>query len=103
MAKVRIIVKQIKNIRDVEYAFMWFDYAKENGFNKDDYQVVFDGEIEVDDKYINNTDAILETAFEVCNLRHQEGYKGHSLSVSDIVEYNGVDYYVDNIGFVKLD
>ena len=31
-----------------------------------------------------------------------ESYKGHSLSVSDIVVLDGVNYYVDSFGFIKL-
>lgn len=29
-------------------------------------------------------------------------YRGHSLSVSDIVEIDGIHYYCDSIGFEKL-
>lgn len=45
----------------------------------------------------------LENIFEEFNIRHKpENYKGHSLSVSDIVELDGIKYYVDDIGFKKL-
>lgn len=29
-------------------------------------------------------------------------YRGHSLSVSDIIEIDGIHYYCDSIGFEKL-
>ena len=57
------------------------------------YNVVFDGEMEVED-----LDAIY------CKLQSpkMDGYSGRSLSVSDIVEMDNAMYYVDNYGFVKL-
>lgn len=47
----------------------------------------------------------LHNVYEVCNLAHPEGYRGHSLSVSDIVlvheseNVNPGAYYVEPIGF----
>ena len=40
--------------------------------------------------------------FELFNLNHPKDFHGHSLSVSDIVELNGVNYYCDAMGWVKL-
>ena len=49
----------------------------------------------------------LEDVFRLCNTELPYGYHGHSLSVSDVVEIcDGKDkglYFVDSIGFKKLD
>ncbi len=64
------------------------------------YDCVFDGEVECKG---------LEEVFGTFNLEHPEGYKGRSLSVSDIVEVpEGEDvapgfYYCDNVGFKQVE
>ena len=63
-------------------------------------------EIYMDDLYSSifskNID-ILEEIFQKFNMGQKpESYKGHSLSVSDIVVLDGVNYYVDSFGFIKL-
>ena len=46
---------------------------------------------------------ILEEIYQKFNVGQKpESYKGHSLSVSDIVVLDGVNYYVDSFGFIKL-
>ena len=63
-------------------------------------------EVYMDDLYSSifskNID-ILEEIFQKFNMGQKpESYKGHSLSVSDIVVLDGVNYYVDSFGFIKL-
>lgn len=63
-------------------------------------------EVYVDDLYSSifskNID-ILEEIYQKFNIGQKpESYKGHSLSVSDIVVFDGVNYYVDSFGFIKL-
>lgn len=63
-------------------------------------------EVYVDDLYSSifskNID-ILEEIYQKFNMwQKPESYKGHSLSVSDIVVLDGVNYYVDSFGFIKL-
>lgn len=64
------------------------------------YECVFDGNLEASN---------LEDIFEALNGEHPIGYRGHSLSVSDVVEVlektDTVDvgyYYCDSIGFKEL-
>lgn len=46
---------------------------------------------------------ILEEIYQKFNIGQKpESYKGHSLSISDIVVLDGVNYYVDSFGFIKL-
>lgn len=95
-------IKQLKNRTD--YLFMSWDWAKEYGFNLKDYGVVYEGNLPG-----ASTDTIkaifkaLDTLFEIFNVRRPEDFKGHSLSMSDIVEINGVDYYCDSVGWQKVE
>jgi hypothetical protein len=49
-----------------------------------------------------NTFADLERLFIMFNLNHPADFRGHSLSVSDVVAIEGKHYYCDSIGFVEL-
>ncbi len=44
----------------------------------------------------------LESAFEKFNVDRPKDFTGHSLSVSDVVVMNDTPYYVDTVGFRKL-
>jgi hypothetical protein len=61
------------------------------------YQVVYDGEVETND---------LEALYTKFNIDHPPGYKGHSLSMSDVLELydeNGCAfYYCDTCGFKEI-
>ena len=89
-------IKQIKDIRNCEYAFSHYDWCKDK-INLDDYEVVYEGELECSEI----SDA-LEELFEIFNVRHPEDFKGRSMSVSDIVEIEGKNYYCDAFGWKKL-
>lgn len=47
-------------------------------------------------------ETILERVYNIFNINKPADFKGHSLSVSDVVTLNGVAYYVDTFGFKKL-
>lgn len=81
------------------YGFMNYEFAKKHGFNLADYHVVYEGKIDGDK---DNIDEVLEDLFYIFNVNHPLDFKGHSLSVSDIVEVNGVSYYCDSTGWVRL-
>lgn len=62
------------------------------------YKCVYDGDMEFED---------LEDVFCIFNMRHPDGFKGHSLSVSDIVKVLNDDrtktsYYCDSFGWKKI-
>ena len=63
-----------------------------------DYQAVYDGHLGTND---------LEAIYTRCNLNHPPGYKGHSLSMSDVVELydeNGSSFhYCDRFGFREIE
>lgn len=82
------------------YRFMSYDWLekKEMSVERSNYQMVYSAELAPADT--------LDTIFQDLNLYHPDGFKGHSLSVSDVVVLHekGKDtaYYVDSIGFREL-
>ena len=96
----KVKVYQIRK-QDVLYRFSDYDRALAHGFNFDkDYTLVWDTELN-SDSYCGIQD-FLEDLFLQLNMTHPDGFTGHSLSVSDIVEIDGVRWYVNGIGFVKV-
>lgn len=91
---------QLKADSDFSMRFISFDeFEKQFGQpDKNSYDVIFDGRLPT-----NNLDAI----YEICNINHPNGYKGHSLSMSDVVELYDESgssfYYVDRFGFKEID
>lgn len=66
----------------------------------DNYEQVYSGDVEVNEE---RNEVVLESIYMKLQGRKPEGYKGHSLSVSDIVLYEGKYYYVDDLGYRQLD
>lgn len=72
---------------------------------KEEYKLTYSGyiDLEVDEISRDSTLYILDKIFEQLNLYRPEDYKCHSLSVSDVVELNGVYYFCDSMGWKELD
>lgn len=98
MPKVKYQIKQIKDARACDYAFDGWNYAKDK-YNPEDYDVVYEGEIEVKDADVYGP---LEKLFQIFNINHPADFEGHSLSTSDVVHLGDTDYYCDSIGWVAL-
>lgn len=62
------------------------------------YKKVYDGDVE-ECESMNKT---LEKIFEIFNINRPSDFKGHSLSISDVIEIDGVAYYCDDYGFIKI-
>ena len=63
------------------------------------YDKVYDGKVED----TGETSRTLENIYVALNVgKKPEGYRGHSLSISDLVLMDGVYYYVDIIGFKEI-
>lgn len=62
------------------------------------YNEVYAGEIEPKVDVI----ATLEELYFIFNMRHPADFKGHSLSVSDVVLLDGKYYYCDSFGYKEL-
>jgi len=93
-------IHQLKPEVDPLIKFIGYDeltkiYSKPNPEN---YNVVYDGQIESND---------LDAIYEKINLRHPPDFKGHSLSMSDIIELYGKDgcefHYIDRFGFKQIE
>lgn len=98
---MRVRIYQINMERDTEnIIFRNYTYATKNGVSPEIYDLKFDGDIPVQ---------TLEGVFALFNLSRPDNFKGHSLSISDIVEFVEGDksecYYCDDIGweFIKFD
>ena len=83
---------------DEGYKFMFLPYRKNRLAPRSLYEVVYTGEIESSGDIMKD----LERLYTKFNIDHPAGFKGHSLSVSDLVELDGKCYYCDSIGFVEL-
>lgn len=87
----------------LSYKFTSLDVHKQMGTKpeREMYNCIFEGYtiVENESKYLE----LCEIIYKDSNLHHIEGWKGHSMSVSDIIEIEGNFYYCDDIGFVKLE
>ena len=101
----------IEDRRDI--SFLGLDILEKLGrkVEKDNYKMVYSGLIPVlnseavyDDR---EDDFILKGLFRKFNLNHPSDFRGHSMSVSDVVvlHIGGEDkaFYCDSFGFTKLD
>ena len=98
---IKFDVYQIKDIRDCDYAFRGYEDA-EGKVNRDDYQLVVQGEeYKYDDVY-----TILENIFKEGNNGNLQRTKTlapmRSISVSDVIGIDGKYYYVDTFGFKEI-
>lgn len=95
---------QINMDRDIDLiAFMSLDmlpkFQKSPDVNSQIYDKVFDGTLEC---------SSLEGLYEIFNLHHPDGYKGRSMSVSDVVEIRNSEdpkpgfYFCDSFGFKEI-
>ena len=64
---------------------------------REKYNKVYAGETEDGD-----THTILERIFRKFNIGRPSDFRGHSLSVSDVVELDGVFYYCDSFCFKSI-
>ena len=95
-------IYQLKRSDDLHgIRFESYDYLQKNGIKCDirNYDMVYSGHMKP-----NET---LESLFYKFNMEHPEDFKGHSLSVSDVVvvkeQGKSTAHYVDSIGFKQLD
>lgn len=93
-------IHQIKDIENTDYAFRGYDPKK---FKYSDYECRYEGEFTAEAK---TTTEICDIIFHVFNMRRPEDFKGHSLSVSDVIEIT-TDittsfYYCDPFGWQRI-
>ena len=95
-------IYQIRNGSPGEnYKFMNMRFLESQGMQikKEDYELVYVGEL--------SGTMTLEDIYERFNMDHPKGFRGHSLSVSDVVVLNDggnvTAHFVDSISFEQLD
>lgn len=69
---------------------------KEN-LSLDLYEKVYEGNIDGKDDF-----HALEGLYKIFNCNRPKDFKGHSLSVSDVVELDGKYYYCDSFGWLEV-
>lgn len=85
---------------DIHMKFIGYDELCRDFGQPDptNYQCVFDGPVDTND---------LEALYTKFNIDHPSGYRGHSLSMSDVVElyddFASTFHYVDRFGFKPVD
>lgn len=74
-------------------------YNKEK-FDFSEYKKVY--EWDIDEENCEDIHKLLEDIFYIFNCQHPSDFKGHSLSVSDIVMLGDNYYYCDIIGWKNV-
>ena len=95
---MKFYILQLKEERD-DYLFRDFDFAEKHGFDLQDYEVMYEDNIDDEGEGVSYT---LNAIFIKFNINPPEDFKGHSLSVSDIVQLDDGFYYCNRIGWKKL-
>lgn len=99
---MNVTIYQINWARDKDrVAFMSFDGAQKyqavKGVNSAIYDQVYKGSFEAKD---------LEEIYRIFNMQHPKDFRGHSLSVSDVVEISDGQkssfYFCDSVGFKPI-
>ncbi len=105
--KFRVYQLDFKGIETYPFAFRGIEAMYKAGFEQppaESYQLVHDGELTHPRDQTEK--AVLEHIFSLCNDELPEGYRGHSLSMSDIVElYDGDNrdfFYCDEFKFIPV-
>jgi len=100
MKTINYELYQIANIEKCSYAFRSYHIARDQHFSLKDYNKVYSGSI-----YKSSSETItdhLERLFTIFNLQHPIDFRGHSLSVSDVVKIDGRHFYCDSFGWKEI-
>lgn len=94
--QIRFPKNKVEENAYMKYAFRGLDDIDAVKFNL--YSKVYTGDI---NSFMGVYD-VLEEIFKIFNLSHPENFKGHSLSVSDIVKIDNKYYYCDSFGWKEV-
>lgn len=86
--------------RDHKMYESWEMLNKTAGFSMWEYKLVWEDGIEVDENV--SSEEILDDLFFIFNQNHPKNYYGRSMSTSDVVVLDGIKYYCDSFGWVKI-
>ena len=97
--KFNYVIYQVRVESD--FAFMRWEWVKNHNWSFRPYRSVWNGTEEAKDDY-----DLLNHLFEIFNLNHPEGYRAHSMSVSDVIRINDGNeikyYYCDSFGWKDI-
>lgn len=100
---MRFKILQIKDIVGTAYAFRSYAVDK---FNIEDYEITYDDEVDANSAETLSDYEICEYLFVIFNSNRPKDFKGHSLSISDLIhlESDGTCrlYYCDTFGWQKI-
>lgn len=100
---MKFIIYQIKEIENIESKFSFRPWRIINTiFSFDNYNKVYENDLNNWDVNETNDITILDIIYSIFNGRHPEDYKGHSISVSDIIEINNKFYFCDSFGWKDI-
>lgn len=99
---MKYTIMQIKDLNTCKYLFMPYAFAIKNDLlDLNDYEEVYRSSIHVDDG--ESLEHILDSIFTTFNVFRPEDFKGHSMSVSDLVKLeDGRVFYCDSCGWVEV-
>ena len=103
---VTVEIWQVKRDIDERHdiSFMRYDFIKKQIPNlKTEYKKYYDKVYEYTEDVNVKDEIYLEQVFEKFNLDRPDDFKGHSLSVSDIVKLNDKLYICDSFGFALIE
>ena len=105
---VQYKIFQLENIRETDYGFMPWSFARNHGFSIGDYREMYSGNMD-QIKRTPSSPLYLEAIFTDFNINHPDDFRGHSLSVSDVValkRFPDCDfwnyYYCDSFGWKDI-
>ena len=92
---------QVKKEKMHDFGFLSFEdaerYNGEGSVTLENYDLVYEFEM------YSAEDIRLDDIYAMFNLHRPNDFTGHSMSASDVVEYDGSFYYCDDVGWKKLD
>ena len=90
-------IYQLKD-NDEARKYMFRRYNENDVPRKYLYNVVYSGNGEAG----NSVEDTLEGLYMTFNVNHPSDFRGHSLSMSDVIELDGKFYYCDSFGFKNI-
>ena len=98
-------IYQLKNTDETRnMRFIGIESLAEQGKKPDisTYEKVYEGDFSEFEQKSDSISRQLEAVYTKFNIDRPDDFKGHSLSISDVVVANGKPYYVDTFGFKEL-
>ena len=99
---MKYAIYQLTDATIRNYGFMSWSFAQKHDFKLSDYAKCYEGEVD-----LSNPNAALESLFVQFNGNRPEDFRGHSLSMSDVVALEFADstiryYYCDTFGWEDI-